>query len=157
MGVWLAGAVKMSSIRPLVESEPPGCNWSISRIQDFRNHKRNKNHFYIIQFFRTSEKRRSEIDINKILWNNDMVPKIFEFIDRPNLTRWFRLNQWSNRAHLDSPGKPDAQILWLSKRNRNCIRRARFLRSQSQVSSGLEKWKIVKSSRSYKIRLISLK
>ena len=32
-----------------------------------------------------------------------MVPEILNSIDRPNPTRWFRLNQWSNRAHIAAP------------------------------------------------------
>ena len=93
----------LSSIRSLVESEPTGWIWSINRIQDFRNHQRNKNHFYIIHFFRKPKKLCSDIDINNMLRNNDMVPKIFYSIDRSNLTKWFRLNQWSNRAHITAP------------------------------------------------------
>ena len=146
----------MSSIQQLIGSEPAGWIWSINRIQDFRYHKRNKNHFYIIQIFRKSKWTRSNININKMLWNNDMVPKIFDLIDRPNLTKWFRLNQWSNRAHICTPGKPEAQILLLWKESWDCIRHAQFFRSQSQVSFGLEKWKILKTSWLYKIRSISL-
>ena len=93
----------MTSIRPLVESEPPGWIWSINKIQDFRNHQRNENHFYIIHFFRKPKKLCSDIDINNMLGNNDMVSKIFYSIDRSNLTKWFRLNQWSNRAHITAP------------------------------------------------------
>ena len=32
-----------------------------------------------------------------------MVPEISNSIDRPNPTRWFRLNQWSNRAQNTAP------------------------------------------------------
>ena len=43
------------------------------------------------------------IDIKNMLRNNDMVPEILYSIDRSNLTKWFRLNQWSNRAHITAP------------------------------------------------------
>ena len=106
----------MSSIRPLVESEPPGWIWSINRIQDFRNHKRNKYHFYIIHFFRKPKKLCSDIDIDNMLRNNDMVPKIFYSTNRSNLTEWFRLNQWSNRAHIAAPVSQKPKFL-IMKRN----------------------------------------
>ena len=32
-----------------------------------------------------------------------MVPEIVNSIDRPNPSRWFRLNQWLNRAHNAAP------------------------------------------------------
>ena len=92
----------MSSIQQLIGSEPAGWIWSINRIQDFRNHKRNKNHFYIIQIFRKSKWTRSDININKMLWNNDMVHKIFDLIDRPNLIKWFSLDQWSTQPVVKS-------------------------------------------------------
>ena len=53
------------------------------------------------------------------------------------------------------PRQARSPNLGLLKGNWNFIRRARFLRSESQVSSGLEKWKIIKTSGSYKIRSIS--
>ena len=34
------------------------------------------------------------------------VPGILNFIHRPNLTRWFWLNQWSNWCHISTPGIP---------------------------------------------------
>ena len=39
----------------------------------------------------------------KMVFISLMVPEILNSIDRPNPTRWFRLNQWSNRAHIAAP------------------------------------------------------
>ena len=38
LGYWLTGRAKMSSIRPLVKSEPPGSIWSVNEVKDFWNH-----------------------------------------------------------------------------------------------------------------------
>ena len=103
MGFWLAGAAIWArfdhwlSLNHLV-----GFGRSIEfKISGTINEMKTIFIFYI--FFRKPKKLCSDIDINNMLGNNDMVSKIFYSIDRSNLTKWFRLNQWSNRAHITAP------------------------------------------------------
>ena len=44
-----------------------------------------------------------------------MVPEIINFIDRPNWTKWFRLNRWFNRSDFLVPSLILSQILWKFK------------------------------------------
>ena len=49
----LEGAEGVEPIEPLVESEPLGLLWSVSEIEDFRNHEKIHNQFYMNSFLRT--------------------------------------------------------------------------------------------------------
>ena len=48
----LEGGEKGESIEPLVESETLGSLWSVSEIEDFRNHENIHKHFYMNSFLR---------------------------------------------------------------------------------------------------------
>ena len=85
----LEGAEGVEPIEPLVESETLGLLWSVSEIEDFRNHEKIPTHFYINSFLRNGNFYSHEILIINIFQIIDMVPEFSNFIDRPNLTKWF--------------------------------------------------------------------
>ena len=80
----ISGALRIRSIEPLVESEPVGLIWSVNEIEDFRNHEKIHKPFYINSFFRNGNFISREILIINIFPNINMVPEIFNLIDRPN-------------------------------------------------------------------------
>ena len=41
---------EVQPISPLIESEPLGLLWSVSEIEDFRNHEKIHKHFYMNSF-----------------------------------------------------------------------------------------------------------
>ena len=79
----LEGPEEVEPIEPLVESEPLGLLWSISEIEDFRNHEKMHKHFYINSFFRNGNFILHGILIINIFQFIDMVPEIFNFTNRP--------------------------------------------------------------------------
>ena len=79
----LEGGEKGESIEPLVESETLGSLWSVNEIEDFRNHEKIQKHFNMNSFFRNGISISLEILIINIFQIIDMVPEIFNFIDRP--------------------------------------------------------------------------
>ena len=78
------GALKILSIEPLVESEPLGLIWSVNEIEDFRNHKKIHKHLYMNSFFKNANFISNEILSINNFQIIDMVPELFNFIDRPN-------------------------------------------------------------------------
>ena len=83
-----------------------------------------------------------------------MVPEIMNSNDRPNPTSWFWFNQWPNRSHLYTPGKPKAHISWLCLQNWNSIRRLGFFRSQSQIACEPQNWKLWKTNQPNEMALV---
>ena len=83
-----------------------------------------------------------------------MVPEIMNSNDRPNPTSWFWFNQWPNRSHLYTPGKPKAHISWLCEQNWNSKSRLGFLRSQSQIACELQNWKLWKTNQLNEMALV---
>ena len=79
----LEGGEKGESIEPLVESETLGSLWSVSEIEDFKNHEKIYKRFYMNSFFRNGNFISLKILIINIFQIIDMVPEIFNFIDRP--------------------------------------------------------------------------
>ena len=79
----LEGAEGVEPIEPLVESETLGLLWSVSEIEDFRNHEKIHNHFYINLFFRNRNLNSHKILIVNIFQIIYMVPDIFNFTNRP--------------------------------------------------------------------------
>ena len=72
----------MEPIEPLVESEPLSLIWSVNEIEDFRNHEKIHKHFYMNSFLKNGNFISHEILIINIFQNIDMVPEIFNLIDR---------------------------------------------------------------------------
>ena len=83
-----------------------------------------------------------------------MVPEIMNSNDRPNPTSWFWFNQWPNRSHLYTPGKPKAHISWLCEQNWNSKSRLGFLRSQSQIACDSQNWKLWKINQLNQMTLV---
>ena len=79
----LEGGEKGEPIEPLVESETLGLLWSVSEIEDFRNHEKIHNHFYMNSFFKNGKLNSHEILFINIFQIIDMVPEIFNFTNRP--------------------------------------------------------------------------
>ena len=75
----LEGPEGVEPIEPLVESETLGWFWSVSEIEDFRNHEKIHNHFYINLFLRNGNFNPHEILIINIFQIIDMVLEIFNF------------------------------------------------------------------------------
>ena len=80
----LEGGEKVEPIAPLVESETLGSLWSVSEIEDSKNHEKIHKYFYMNSFVRNGNFISLEILIINIFHIIDMVPEIFNFIDRPN-------------------------------------------------------------------------
>ena len=70
-------------IQWLVESEPFGWKWLVIRNQDFRNHEKTLNHFYLICFFQKQEFKSFEIYITEKIQLNNMVLEILISDDQP--------------------------------------------------------------------------
>ena len=83
-----------------------------------------------------------------------MVSHFLNSNDWPNSTSWFWFNQWPNRSHLYTPGKPKAHISWLCLQNWNSIRRLGFFRSQSQIACEPQNWKLWKTNQPNEMALV---
>jgi len=79
----LEGPEGVEPIKPLIESETLGLLLSVSEIEDFRNHEKIHNHFYINSFLRNGNFNSHEILIINIFQIIDMVPEIFNSTNRP--------------------------------------------------------------------------
>ena len=112
------------------------------------------NHFNIYQIFKRLEIICPEISINEMVELIYMVPEIMKSNDRPNPTSWFWFNQWPNRSHLYTPGKPKAHISWLCEQNWNSKSRLGFLRSQSQIACEPQNWKLWKTNQPNEMALV---
>ena len=75
----LEGPERVEPIESLVESETLGLLWSVNEINDFRNHEKIHNHFYLNSFLRNGNSNSHEILIINIFQIIYMVPEIFNF------------------------------------------------------------------------------
>ena len=78
------GAVKICSIKSLVESKPLGLTLSVNEIKDFRNYEKIHKNFNINSFFIIRNFISNQIVIIDFFQIIDMVPGIFNFVNRPN-------------------------------------------------------------------------
>ena len=83
-----------------------------------------------------------------------MVSQFLNSNDWPNPTSWLWFNQWPNRSHLYTPGKPKAHISWLCEQNWNSKSRLGFLRSQSQIACEPQNWKLWKTNQLNEMALV---
>ena len=79
----LEGPEEVQPFAPLIESEPLGLLWSVSEIEDFRNHEKIHKPFYMNSF----HKHKNFYLARDFLINSfqfiDMVPEILNFTNRP--------------------------------------------------------------------------
>ena len=75
---------QLEGVEEVEPIEPLGLICSVNEIEDFRNHQKIRKHFYMNSFFRNRNSASHEILIINIFQIIDMVPEIFNFINRPS-------------------------------------------------------------------------